>query len=289
MSRTDHRSAFLSACLLSLLLVLSRCTENPLFTGDDILPGNSKISGQVSLGLDSPENVVVWLEGFDLLTRTDSEGKFEMTLPVPAQQPDQGLTGSFNLYFYVANYRLVTRSIVVLDGYVEDGKGSISEEGAITEVISLEKMLTLFTDLEPDKINRNYQGNITCTITVTAVRDSVQVIAHMSNSVLTAGFIVPRPGTTYNIVPYERIPEVPILCEITTEGTVWEYTVEAINTLVGDGDYEVVPYIVVLQPFIPPGLMNRLGSNALEFDPAYLDVPFKRSGGLLFISSTGTN
>jgi len=280
-----------SGLIVFILLFVSanmQCTDNPLFTGGDIIPGNSHISGRISLSDQmEPENILVWLEGFDIAVKTDINGDFDMTLPVPAQQPNNGLTGVYNLYFYVADYWLNAAELVVLNGYVEDSKGIIGENGVLKETIELEKMLTIFTDLEPDKISETYSGTIFCRIFLQAARDSVSVITHIEEDLVTASFIVPQAGAVSEMIQYERTPVNPSVQLIGTEQKVWIMRIEFEQGMLREGDYEVVPYIVAMQPYIPPGLMNRLGNNVQQFDPAFLTIPFKRGGGMLHVKPSG--
>ena len=235
----------------------------------------------------TPDNVLVWLEGFDLPARTDQAGAFEMNLPVPAQQPNNGLTGVFKLYFYVADYWLTYRDVIVLNGYVEDSRGSIGENGVLSEDVQLIKMLTLFTDLEPDKISEIYSGIIFCRFYLQATSDSVMVITRMDEEAVTAAFIVPQPNAVSELMQYEKTPVNTSVQEIGTDEEIWIMRLELTQDDLREGDYEVVPYIVALQPLVPPGLMKHLGSKAQDFNVDFLNVPFKRQGGMLHIKPSG--
>ncbi|MFQ5601732.1 MAG: hypothetical protein ACE5HS_00530 [bacterium] len=82
------------------------CTENPLSSGRIF----SGIRGQVSLSEDlSPENIYVWMEKWQIATRTDDHGEFLLNLPpVSTQGGSGGISGLFTACFYAAHYQLAT-------------------------------------------------------------------------------------------------------------------------------------------------------------------------------------
>ena len=76
------------------LSYLIDCSENPLFKDEDISSGGSDIKGKVSLNDNSPpDNVFIWLEGFNISTYSDSQGNFLLQLPPASNQPGGGING----------------------------------------------------------------------------------------------------------------------------------------------------------------------------------------------------
>ena len=100
--RIFYRTFKLLVIFNSLLLGV-KCTENP-FDNEDKILANS-IMGKVELSdQQSPDNVHVWFKAFNISTRTDENGNFELKLPTETKQSGGGLDGIYSLYFYVANY-----------------------------------------------------------------------------------------------------------------------------------------------------------------------------------------
>ncbi len=274
--------------LWAAVFLAAACTENPLFQGGTVLPGKSRISGRISLSDSlSAMNAVVWMEGFDIMVRADTTGAFVLTLPVPSQQPGHGLTGAFALYFYMADYRLASREIVVLDGYVQDSKGAVGENGVLRETLRLEKLLDLYTDVEPDKINESYAGTIDCRIFLQAAGEPVSVLTRIDEDRVTAGFVVPVRGTDGVPLPVENVQQMPSLKTIGTDPVEWVFKFEKRPGSLRAGDYEIVPYIAIMQVDIPEALLRRIGENVQDFEPGFLDVPFHRRGGMLLVVSGG--
>ena len=60
--------------------------------------------------------IYVWLEGTELITQTDENGDFKMPLPTSSEQGTGSIvTGTYKLYFYLANYRLEYVTIELLN------------------------------------------------------------------------------------------------------------------------------------------------------------------------------
>jgi len=138
----------------------------------------------------SPDDVFVWLEGLDISTRTDPEGFFQITLPPPSSQPGGSLSGVFKLYFYVANYRLDSAYVVILNGCVEYDHGDLNEKGEISRTKCLSEFLSIRTSLNPSTIDENYEGFIDVTVSVHTDTDTVVVeVPKMMGNLMTAAFI----------------------------------------------------------------------------------------------------
>jgi len=63
----------------------------------------------------------------------------------------------------------------------------------------------------------------------------------------------------------------------------WSLVIDYTPHMLPPGDYEVIPYLLVRQRNIPSDLLDNLGEEIEDFDPAYLLYPVKRSGGRLRI------
>jgi len=61
--------------------------------------------------------------------RTDKRGNFILTLPSPQLQPGGGLTGSYKIYYYVANYEYAVSTVLIRNGRFEYNSEDINKEG----------------------------------------------------------------------------------------------------------------------------------------------------------------
>jgi len=154
------------------------CTKNP-FGSDEITPGNREISGKVVLSDDfNAEGVYIWLEGFDIGARSDANGEFKVSLPpAAAQGTPSGVTGSFNLYFYLANYGLKSITVVTRNGEFLFSQGEINKDGELNQPKELEKFLDINTVVEPASISTSYSGVVSVDVhLVTPLNDSATVV-----------------------------------------------------------------------------------------------------------------
>ena len=76
------------------IFIIQGCEKSPVGS-EDISLGARKISGNINLNDGSdPTGIYVWLEQFNLSTKADQNGDFQLILPTPASQgPQGGLTG----------------------------------------------------------------------------------------------------------------------------------------------------------------------------------------------------
>ena len=115
----------LKLILLPLILILT-CSKNPFSDGKVNNAQQIKIEGTATLsdhGIE--ENIFVWLEGFQVSTWTDKNGNFKLTLPeIPTN--NDNLNGIYKIYYYVANYKIKTSSITIINGQIEKNLGDIA-------------------------------------------------------------------------------------------------------------------------------------------------------------------
>jgi hypothetical protein len=263
-------------------LFLFQCNQNPFFDDDWIDLGNRRIHGKVSLSDDStPDSIFVWLEGFDLGTWTESDGSFELILPLPSEQPGGGLWGGFDLYYYIANYQIYAADIIVQDGYVLDNNGSIGVEGEVTTSPILKKLLDVSTTIEPDTVALDFEGEIECTIMLRAIDDPISVITSLAQDTLLAAFIqnienrdaqiVNEGACVYSLATIQDIP------------AVWMMRIPYTANWLKSGNYEIIPFVLILQPYIPPDLLKHFGPDSQYFVLDYLNIPMKRTAETLVV------
>ncbi|MEA1881332.1 MAG: hypothetical protein U9N31_02890, partial [Candidatus Marinimicrobia bacterium] len=100
------------------ILLVSACEYNPFF-GKEKIP-ERKITGKISLEFsEDPGHVYVWLENTDLITQSLADGSFTMPLPTPGEAGAGTIvSGSYKLYFYSANYQLVSIPLEFFNGEI---------------------------------------------------------------------------------------------------------------------------------------------------------------------------
>jgi hypothetical protein len=70
---------------------------------------------------------------------------------------------------------------------------------------------------------------------------------------------------------------------VSTTAALRELNIELNLSEFSAGKYEVIPYLLVINPLVPQGLFESIGTNVQNFGTNYLKIPFKRSGGQLEI------
>lgn len=280
-------SHFLNFSLLAVLTGAAfGCTDSSLFDDEIAVPPN-ELQGQVELlGESSHHGVYVWLDGFNISTRTDSAGNFR--LPVPrtlTETANGGITGSFTLYFFVSNFTLGRASVFFRNGQIVRDEGDIAPNGKLDEMIHLFKELKVFTFVEPRAVPIDYGGPIHVQLTLQATLDSITVIFPKSVGGLLGGLFF-RHQETGEI--FLDIPDVGAdtreFVEIGRDGVSRRGVFQLNGTNFRDlylpkGNYEVIPFFFIDDPLMPAALLPSLGANVEEPHPDYLQIPFRREGG----------
>jgi hypothetical protein len=270
--------------VICTMLAVMRCTENP-FGGDKITFGHREITGSVYLhDGGSAEGVYVWLSDFNVGTYTNKSGDFSITLPRESGQGSMGgLSGIYNVYFYLANYYLDSAQVVIRDGEFEYSRANINEDGRLTPSVELERFLRIRTSMEPPHIQAAYTGPIQVSVTLSST-DSVTVILPKSLSG-TLGAVLVKRQDREEVSIYAAVQNlntrIPILIG-RSERTV-SMNFNTLTSPLVPGDYMVVPYILIAHEWIPEELKESLGSDVEELCPNYLKMPFRREGGYFLV------
>ncbi len=266
---------------LGILIVFWGCTKHPFDQGE-IAGGNREIRGRLMLSDQAdPDGIYVWLEGLNISTFTDRDGKFTLTLPQPdLQGTPGGASGVYTLYFYIANYKLATVKAVIRNGEFLYSEGDFDADGDMNYPRSLKKILNVMTSVEPDTVMSDYEGILFVHVTLQALFDSVTVVFPK----IVAGY----PGALL----FKRLSDAAIYVDIpdSTDNTISVLRIGqesfdlymAYNMFPGKlpvGRYEIIPYFLVEQQNMPLGLLQSLSPNAQALGPEYLKIPFKRTGG----------
>jgi len=271
---------FKKVFLLFLLVFLSGCTENPFFS--DEIKTNEKLSfrGNVKLPYTSDNSDIhVYVEGLDVLTKTDRNGDFLIKMPVnPGLQPGQGLTAFYNVYYYVANYEIAFSSIFVNKGEFAYGVADLDNDGKIANRIILKQLLDVRTIINPEQIKQNYSDPMTITVRLENKVDSVVVFSNFTGEdKFSSVFLTDRDSPEDNVYLLDDPSSVikSVIIDSTMFWTMdvnWPVDGNDINV----GSYNVIPYVYVFQRNIPAGLFKKLGTNVTWFTKDYLKLPFRR-------------
>ncbi|MFQ6616016.1 MAG: hypothetical protein ACE5HZ_04520 [Fidelibacterota bacterium] len=278
---------FIRCVVLSTILgLVVSCTDNPFVAGEEVSPRS--IGGRVLLADgSSPGGVFVWLEDVRVSTWTDEKGEFVLSLPAPSQGGGvTGHSGTFSLYFYVANYGIDSAQVVLVNGDVARSRGDLDERGKLADVIHLKRILTIHTDVIPESFPRYYRGQVAVSVTLRALSDDVTVesLKKVENRTLSRSglIIVDQAGNFVNAIGF---------------GTTWQLAPEivsreskALNMVLTwppcelqEGLYTMIPYLLIRQGNMPPELVEDMGEDVDDLGPSYLTMPFRRDGGEFFV------
>lgn len=263
------------------------CIENPFGGDDNISGGTRSLHGQINLSNGaSAEGAYVWLEGFNLGARANSNGKFTVTLPPAASQGSSGATGVFQLYFFLANYTLKTAAIVTRNGTFVYDQGELDRNGELRNAKVLERFLRISTQVIPATVAASYAGTINVETTLEATIDTATVVFPNTLAGLLSAVLVRRAGSNEVLGIYEAVPNAEGV-ETQRIGRTAVKRSMSFNFLtrpLPPGDYEVVPYFLIRHQQLPALLMASLGGNAEQLGPGYLNLPMQREGGQLKVT-----
>jgi len=264
--------------------ILGACEESPL-NGDISNPLNLEIRGRIALSdAGSPEGVYVWMEDTPISTVTNRDGDFVLSLPPSASSDAVYSSGVFNLYFYIANYRLVSTPIAVQNGKFLYSRGEVNGRGELISTLFMQKLLNINTLVEPTAVTPAYSAAIKVLVTLSAVRDSVDVVfPKMLGGEL--GGILFRNLDTGRIIA--DAPEINlgtrVVKKIGNEPETFLSSFDLKRGLLPVGRYEVIPFFFIEQAKMPAGLLTSISQKAEEIGPDFLKIPFRRHGGLFAI------
>ena len=272
--------------LFLLLALYFGCTHNPFFS--DEIKTNEKFSFEGNVQLPFTTNhsdIHVYLEGLDVLTKTDQNGDFTIEMPIaPGFQPGQGLTAFYNVYYYVANYQIESSSVFVNKGEFAFGVADLDKNGKISEKIILRQLLDIRTVINPEEIKQNHTDEMTITVRLNNRIDSVVVFSHFTKEdKLASAFLTDQDFPLDNIHLLSQPSSVRSV--IIDSLVLWtmdvNWPVDGNNVDVGL--YDVIPYVFVYQSGIPDGLFRKLGTNVTWYTRDYLKLPFRRQSAELSV------
>ena len=278
--------------ILFLFLLITGCTSNP-FENDDISDSTRELTGKVTLSDNSaPDNVYIWLKGLNSSSWTDKNGDFKLRLPSGNQYGDIKPTGNFTMFYYVANYKIDSSSVVIRNGQLERGFGDVNEDGEIKETKILKKLVNVTTVATPSKINFSsdfwiyLERQVRIKVTLEALENNVNVaFCGASGGPLSYIFLQKRPSDVnyYEIINQYNTEseELNYIMRLQKGFNTWETTIVFYLTYMPMGQYNVIPYFLIMQPDVPSELIESLGADVKKPTSAFMTIPFKRSDGFL--------
>lgn len=277
-------SGFISLIFISYLL--SSCTSNPFFNDEKIK--TVKLKGQIELDdKTKPDGVYVWLECYDIGTFTDSDGKFSITLPSPeAIGLGNDFSGDVSIYFYLANYRLDSSSIVIANGKLLEDQDNIDDDGNFIEKICLSKFVDIEAFVEPEVVDFNETNTFRVTIKLMALHEtrdvkSLREIITPGGGFLRTGLIIESVEDSGKNIIFIDLPESFLWDDVlfADQEQLWKIYVSNNQNIFSEGEYRVIPYLLPVQKGVPDGLLTSLSPHVEEFCADYLKLPIKRIGG----------
>jgi hypothetical protein len=261
------------------------CTESPLDEKINNTPA-TEIHGKIELNdRVSAEGIYVWLENTPLSTHTDANGQFRLILPPSSQGQLAAANGVYNLYFYLANYKITSATAFVQDGHFLYTYGDFNETGELIHTVNLQKLLTIETVVEPTAVPPNFDGDINVQTTLQAVQDSVTVIFPKMIGGLLGGLLLKNLATGEIFI---NVPDfsstIRVVDKIGNEPRSYGQILKLKQTPLPVGRYEVIPYLLIEQEQMPSDLIASIGPNVEEIGPDFLKIPFKRKGGILLVT-----
>lgn len=265
------------------LVILSGCTNNPFFGGDDYPANQLAIKGNVQLqNTTDHSGIYIWLEGVNAFTYTDSSGDFKLNLPSPESLPGgaSAYSGVFHLYYFMSNYRFDSLSVLLRSGEVEFGEKAIDNKGNVIDKIVLPKLLTITTSVSPNIISLSeYPPNLKVTINVEPTAYGADVEAYFTNDNKIGAFLFARKDSILLSYPY-------ILPTSAPQEQFLNFPVSATDTVsvhLPIGEYEIVPFLRIKQQGIPDDLITSISEFAYTMTHQYLYVPIKVNSQKLFV------
>jgi hypothetical protein len=275
------KKIFAACCCCAIFFA---CEESPLNGDIDNLP-NLEIRGRIALSdAGNPEGIYVWMEDTPLSTVTNRDGDFVLALPSTASSNVLYSNGLFNLYFYIANYKLISTPVTVRNGKFLYSHGEVNDRGELINTLFMERLLNIATLVEPSVVTSEYSETIKVLVTLSAVRDSVEVVfPKMLGGEL--GAILFRDLDTGRIIA--DAPAIDsgtrVVKKIGNEPETFSSSFDLKRELLPVGRYEVIPYFFIEQANMPAGLLKSISQKAEEIGPDFLKIPFRRDGGLFAI------
>ncbi len=267
--------------LFSLLFRLN-CSKNTLFKTEVNSTDRQTVIGTLKLSDNSdPDGIYIWLENIGVSAFTDDSGKFELLLPPAQSQPGGGINGQFRLFYYVSNYDISYSSVFLAKGSFVFNQGDINENGSILKPVVLKKIIDINTSTSPRILPPSVFLTIYITLTTTSP-SSVKVESYKDYyGMIRAVFFkkIGDPPEKAEIIQEHDIPGTEYIKGTADWGMFYGNSIQFLSP----GEYEVIPYIRIIQNEIPVELIRSLGENADKLHRDFLKLPTKQQYGNIII------
>lgn len=266
--------------VLTVICIATQCTQNPVFSDNVIPAANHWVKGRVVLS-DSliAKGAAVWLEGYDLGTFADQNGEFTLLLPPGGSLQDGVEHGVFRLFFYVGNYEMAIRNVVVINGNVATNQGDMGRDGFLAETVSLKKILHIETLVDPVSISSG-PDTLNCEVRLTPTEnDTIRFLAQGTSACLFSAFIRSLDKPNEKVVKVQTASMLLNVFTIDNSGIMLKLRIYLRHAELVGGYHEVIPFIILYQPYLPKGIKRLINYDFKSFNAAYLNIPYHRSGG----------
>lgn len=268
----------LALTLLSLTVLT--CTENSLFNDKIDSTNNRTITGHVYLSGETDHgNISVYLEGFNIETRTEMDGRFEINIPGNASS--QPISGAYKMYFYLDNYSLESANILAVDGQLEYGHADLDTDGRLSKNVDLKKLLDISITLSPDTVNTNFTGSVIASMRLDAGVDTIDVRTVQAKPHQFAGVFlknITNPEDIRILKTSSRLVDTQV-----SGSQKWEMIIPWGAVTLPIGTYEVIPFIKVIHANFPAVLDVVFGVNSGNFTTDFLNIPQRRTTTRLYV------
>ncbi|MDZ7360262.1 MAG: carboxypeptidase-like regulatory domain-containing protein [candidate division KSB1 bacterium] len=281
MASPNFKKVF-AACLGFALF--AACEKSPI-NGEISNPPNLQIRGRIQLAdNNSAEGIHVWLGNTSLTTRTDKDGAFVLALPPSASGSPVFASGIFNVYFYVANYKLISTPVTIHEGKFLYSRGQVNQNGELISTLSMPKLLNIKTTVDPPVVPPSFSQTIRVIVALSAVHDSVVVVFPKMIGGQLGGVLFRElnSGGIYADAPEDNAGTRAVE-KIGNEPRLFRFDFSLKPGVLPLGNYEIIPYFLIEQQNMPDGLLASISERAGEIGPDFLKIPFRREGGLFAI------
>jgi hypothetical protein len=274
--------------LCVILICAIGCTDNPFESGEPVSGSKRRLSGSVMLDRQADHSgVYVWLEGFGTVAVSGNDGRFSVLLPPSASQSASGgVTGIYNLYAFLGNYRPVAVRTAVQNGGFSFPTEAIDEAGSIRNPLFMQELFTMETVLSRGSIEQDSPRVLTLTVYLKSnisgvevyfprIQNGVEGPVIMHNMETGEARVMKTVVTGVEQSDYIKLGAVPyarMMMLIIPKGTMKA------------GRYQILPYILPQRQSVPIALLNSIAENVSDLGPAYALYPMRRGGGLLNVT-----
>lgn len=270
-----------------ILAFLTVCNDNPF--SDDELDYADGMSLRGNIKLDDgcpPDQVYVWLEEINIGTYSDESGNYTLILPPANAQPGGGYTGSSNVYFYLGNFQFEKRDVSLLNGKFQLNTLSIDSRGRLENDITLKKLLSIRTTIEPATVSVSERTWLTLNTYVSPLIDSVtiQTFKHQRDeNRFTNVYFQDKSKPIDEAIFYRH--SVLLRTYAVNSSEVWYLNIHSDSLNLSEGTYDVIPYIKIIQNGFPFKILESIGEIPHTYNTSYLNIPFKLNSGQIQVTA----